>query len=98
MIIATDGEASDGEVAKALKPLDRLPVLLILRLCTPRPELYRLRKEGAQDATSRHCNQCRIKRWCQRAMKHKMAKSCIPVAGTTSYCPSDVSHVTEPPE
>ena len=34
VVIATDGEASDGNVTAALKPLERLPVLLILRLCT----------------------------------------------------------------
>ena len=34
VIICTDGESSDGDVAKALKPLTFLPVLVILRLCT----------------------------------------------------------------
>jgi hypothetical protein len=34
VIIATDGEATDGNVAEALKPLQRLPVWLVLRLCT----------------------------------------------------------------
>ncbi len=34
VIIATDGEASDGNVTEALKPLQRLPVWLVLRLCT----------------------------------------------------------------
>ena len=34
VVIATDGEASDGDVATALKPLERLPVQLVLRLCT----------------------------------------------------------------
>lgn len=34
VIIATDGESSDGNVAKALKPLASLPVLVVLRLCT----------------------------------------------------------------
>ena len=41
VIIATDGEASDGEVARALKPLESLPVLLILRLCTDESEVVR---------------------------------------------------------
>ncbi len=34
VVIATDGEASDGNVAQALKPLKNLPVLLMVRLCT----------------------------------------------------------------
>jgi hypothetical protein len=34
VIIATDGEASDGEVADAMRPLKNLPVWVILRLCT----------------------------------------------------------------
>ena len=34
VIIATDGESTDGDVAKALKPLEALPVWLVIRLCT----------------------------------------------------------------
>jgi len=34
VIITTDGESSDGNVAEALRPLTNLPVLVILRLCT----------------------------------------------------------------
>jgi hypothetical protein len=34
VMIATDGESSDGNVAEALRPLTNLPVLVILRLCT----------------------------------------------------------------
>ena len=34
MIICTDGAASDGDVAAALKPLHNLPVWVVLRLCT----------------------------------------------------------------
>ena len=34
VIICTDGEASDGDVAAALKPLHALPVWVVLRLCT----------------------------------------------------------------
>lgn len=34
IIIATDGEASDGDVAEALRPLKDLPCWVILRLCT----------------------------------------------------------------
>lgn len=34
LIIATDGEASDGNVAAAMRPLKNLPVWVIVRLCT----------------------------------------------------------------
>jgi len=34
LIICTDGEASDGDVAAALRPLHSLPVWVVLRLCT----------------------------------------------------------------
>ena len=34
VIICTDGEASDGDVAAALRPLHDLPVWVVLRLCT----------------------------------------------------------------
>lgn len=34
IIICTDGQASDGDVAAALKPLHSLPVWVVLRLCT----------------------------------------------------------------
>jgi len=34
IIIATDGEASDGDVRAALRPLKELPVWIILRFCT----------------------------------------------------------------
>jgi hypothetical protein len=34
VVIATDGEASDGDVADALRPLKSLPVMIVLRLCT----------------------------------------------------------------
>mmetsp|Transcript_3720 Transcript_3720/g.6156 ORF Transcript_3720/g.6156 Transcript_3720/m.6156 type:complete len:293 (+) Transcript_3720:431-1309(+) len=34
VMIATDGESSDGNVADALRPLTNLPVLVIVRLCT----------------------------------------------------------------
>ncbi len=34
VVIATDGESSDGDVAEALKPLRQLPVQLVIRLCT----------------------------------------------------------------
>jgi hypothetical protein len=34
LIICTDGAASDGDVAAALRPLHNLPVWVVLRLCT----------------------------------------------------------------
>jgi hypothetical protein len=34
LIIATDGEASDGDVAQAMRPLKDLPVMVVVRLCT----------------------------------------------------------------
>ncbi len=34
VIIATDGESSDGDVAQALKPLEHLPAWVVIRLCT----------------------------------------------------------------
>ncbi len=34
IIIATDGESSDGDVAEALKPLKDLPAWVVVRLCT----------------------------------------------------------------
>jgi len=34
VIIATDGESSDGDIAIAMFPLTRLPVKVIIRLCT----------------------------------------------------------------
>ena len=34
VIIATDGESSDGNITDALRPLHNLPVWVVLRLCT----------------------------------------------------------------
>jgi hypothetical protein len=34
VIIATDGESSDGDIATALKPLEHLPAWVVIRLCT----------------------------------------------------------------
>lgn len=34
LIIATDGEASDGNLAEAMRPLRYLPVWIVVRLCT----------------------------------------------------------------
>lgn len=34
IIIATDGESSDGDIANAMLPLQHLPVWIIIRLCT----------------------------------------------------------------
>ena len=34
VIIATDGESSDGDIASAMRPLQDLPVWVVVRLCT----------------------------------------------------------------
>jgi hypothetical protein len=34
VIIATDGESSDGDVTQAMRPFKDLPVMVIVRLCT----------------------------------------------------------------
>ena len=34
IIIATDGESSDGDLAKAMAPLQHLPVWVVIKLCT----------------------------------------------------------------
>lgn len=34
VIIASDGESSDGNIVQALKPLEHLPVQVVIRLCT----------------------------------------------------------------
>jgi hypothetical protein len=42
LIIATDGEASDGDVREALKPLKELPVFIVLRFCTNEDRIINL--------------------------------------------------------
>ena len=39
LIIATDGESTDGNVADMLKPLEGLPLQLIIRMCTDEKEI-----------------------------------------------------------
>jgi hypothetical protein len=34
VIIATDGEATDGDIAEAMKPMQDLPVWVVIRICT----------------------------------------------------------------
>lgn len=34
IIIATDGESSDGDIVEAMRPLQDLPVWVVVRLCT----------------------------------------------------------------
>eukprot|EP00047_Mylnosiga_fluctuans_P020032 m.88246 g.88246 ORF g.88246 m.88246 type:complete len:337 (+) comp8358_c1_seq3:182-1192(+) len=41
LVIATDGEASDGNLAEAMRPLEQLPVYVIVRLCTDSDEVVR---------------------------------------------------------
>ena len=40
LIIATDGESSDGSLAAAMKPLEQLPVSVVVRLCTNDDKVY----------------------------------------------------------
>jgi len=39
VVIATDGESSDGDITACLRPLERLPVFLVVRLCTDDPKI-----------------------------------------------------------
>ena len=34
VVIATDGESSDGDIAQAMRRLQTLPVWVVIRLCT----------------------------------------------------------------
>ena len=34
MVIASDGEASDGNIVQAMRPLEHLPVWVVIKLCT----------------------------------------------------------------
>lgn len=34
VVIFTDGESSDGDIASAMRPLQTLPVWVVIRLCT----------------------------------------------------------------
>ena len=34
VVIMTDGQSSDGNIAKAMEPLKNLPVWVVVRLCT----------------------------------------------------------------
>ena len=38
VVICTDGESTDGDLADAMKPLQYLPVLVVVRLCTDEDE------------------------------------------------------------
>ncbi|KAJ1392930.1 hypothetical protein B484DRAFT_459366 [Ochromonadaceae sp. CCMP2298] len=49
LIIATDGQSSDGNVAEAMRPLKDLPVWVILRLCTDQEEVVRYWTEIDQE-------------------------------------------------
>jgi len=39
VVIASDGQASDGDVAEALRPMQDLPVWLVVRLCTDQDDV-----------------------------------------------------------
>ena len=41
LIICTDGEASDGDITVALRPLHDLPVWVVIRLCTDEDPIVR---------------------------------------------------------
>ena len=41
VIIATDGESTDGNVSEAMKPLQKLPVWVVIRLATDTPDVVR---------------------------------------------------------
>jgi hypothetical protein len=41
VIIATDGESTDGSVAEAMKPLQKLPVWIVVRLATDAPNVVK---------------------------------------------------------
>lgn len=41
LIICTDGEASDGDITAALKPLHDLPVWVVIRLCTDQDNIVK---------------------------------------------------------
>ena len=41
LVIFTDGEASDGDVAEALRPFNDLPVWVVIRLCTDAEDTVR---------------------------------------------------------
>ena len=34
VVIATDGESSDGDISAVMRPLKNLPVIIVMRLCT----------------------------------------------------------------
>ena len=39
VIICSDGESTDGDIAETMKPLQDLPVLVVVRLCTDEDEI-----------------------------------------------------------
>jgi hypothetical protein len=41
VVIATDGESSDGNIAEAMRPLKDLPVWVVVRLCTDEDKITR---------------------------------------------------------
>merc|ERR1711871_1338802 len=41
VVIATDGESTDGDLAKVLKKFERLPVWIVIRLCTDEDKIVK---------------------------------------------------------
>lgn len=49
IIIATDGESSDGDIAAAMRPLKNLPVMVVVRLCTDEEKIVNYWNEVDKD-------------------------------------------------
>ena len=43
IVIATDGESSDGDIAEAMRPLKQLPVWVVVRLCTDEDRIVKVK-------------------------------------------------------
>ena len=56
MIVCTDGESSDGDIADAMRPLQDLPVWVVIRLCTDEEQIvdYWNNVDGELEIGSHH--------------------------------------------